>query len=265
MKEISGREALEILSRNGPDCMIASDTLGYFIQNNVSFVCYGDDASIVFIDQSTETDHITVVPLTHTFDSTELVNILKQGKANFDVWVDVQNLSEASLASFELAISGFLNYERTLEDLMYPAQTPMDGVREEVRLLNSEDGDLFAALSSESIVNRPPLPVLFDVFVTQKQGLILGAFEGEHIVGYLSFFPMLPGVFDVDYIYVSPSKRGQGIGKALGQEYARYALDRNHVAYWSNAQNNASKLTALSCGFQVIRQAKQYTGGYNGE
>lgn len=33
MKEISGSEALQILSRNGPECMIASDTLGYLCQS----------------------------------------------------------------------------------------------------------------------------------------------------------------------------------------------------------------------------------------
>lgn len=261
MKEIRGSEALQILSQNGPECMIASDTLGYLIKNKASIACYWDGTCIIFIDQSAETDHITVVPLKHTLDSKALVNILSQGKANSDVWIDTQKLSETFLVSLDLEVSGFLKYERTLEDLIYPNKEPIDCVFENVRLLDSEDIDLFAALSSESIVNRPPLGVLFDVFITKKQGFILGAFDGDHIVGYLSFFQMLPGVFDVDYIYVSPPKRGLRIGNALGNAYVKYAHDRNHIAYWSNAQNDASKLTALSCGFQVVRRAKKYIKG----
>ena len=255
MKQISGSEALQILAQNGPECMIASDTLGYLIKNKESVPCYWDDTCIIFVDQSTETDLVTVVPLAHTFDSKALVNILSP---NSNVLIDTQKLSETFLASLDSELSGFLKYERTFEDLMYPSKEPIDCALDNVRLLDSEDIELFAAVSSESIVDRPPLRVLFDVFVTNKQGFILGAFEEGQIVGYLSFFQMLPGVFDVDYIYISPQKRGVGIGTALGNAYIKYAQDRNQIAYWSNAQNDASKATALSCGFQVVRQAKKY-------
>ena len=258
MKQISGSEALQILAQNGPECMIASDTLGYLIKNKESVPCYWDDTCIIFVDQSTETDLVTVVPLAHTFDSKALVNILNQGKANPNLLIDTQKLSETFLASLDSELSGFLKYERTFEDLMYQSKEPIDCALDNVRLLDSEDIERFAAVSSESIVGRPPLRVLFDVFVTKKQGFILGAFDEGQIVGYLSFFQMLPGVFDVDYIYINPPKRGLGIGTALGNAYIKCARDRNHIAYWSNAQNDASKATALSCGFRVVRQAKKY-------
>ncbi len=258
MKQISGSEALQILAQNGPECVIASDTLGYLIKNKESVPCYWDDTCVIFVDQSTETDLVTVVPLAHTFDSKALVNILNQGKANSGVLIDTQKLSEAFLTSLDLELRDFLKYERTFEDLMYPSKEPIDCALDNVRLLDSEDIELFAAVSSESIVDRPPLRVLFDVFVMNKQGFILGAFDEGQIVGYLSFFQMLPGVFDVDYIYISPQKRGLGIGTALGNAYIKYAQERNQIAYWSNAQNDASKATALSCGFQVVRQAKKY-------
>lgn len=261
MKQISGSEALQILAQNGPECMIASDTLGYLIKNKESVPCYWDDTCIIFVDQSTETDLVTVVPLAHAFDSKALVNILNQGKANSDMLIDTQKLSETFLASLDAELSGFLKYERTFEDLIYPDNEQIDCALNDVRLLDSEDIERFAAVSSESIVGRPSLRVLFDVFVAKEQGFILGAFDEGQIVGYLSFFQMLPGVFDVDYIYISPQKRGQGIGTALGNAYIKYAQDKKQIAYWSNAQNDASKATALSCGFQVLRQAKKYIRG----
>lgn len=261
MKQISGSEALQILAQNGPECMIASDTLGYLIKNKESVPCYWDDTCIIFVDQSTETDLVTVVPLAHTFDSKALVNILNQGKANSDMLIDTQKLSETFLASLDPELSGFLKYERTFEDLIYPDKELIDCALNNVRLLDSEDMELFAAVPFENIVGRPPLRVLFDVFVTKEQGFILGAFDEGQIVGYLSFFQMLPGVFDVDHIYISPQKRGQGLGTALGNAYIKYAQDKNQIAYWSNAQNDASKATALSCGFQVLRHAKKYIRG----
>ena len=64
------------------------------------------------------------------------------------------------------------------------------------------------------------------------------------------------GIFNV-----VPEKRNIGIGRKLGQAYSRYAHENNHIAYWSNAKNEGSKKTALSCGFELIRQARNYVKG----
>lgn len=261
MKQITGSEALQILSQNGAQCLIAMDTLGYLVNNKADFSCYGDGICVIFVDHSGEMDHITVVPFQNSFDYNALKNILCQCKGDFDLWIDTQKLSQSFLTSLDLEGDGFLEYERTVEDLLYPQNQSPDGVSTHIRLLEQDDMESFTRFSSEHIVNRPPLSVLFDVFITREQGFILAAFEEGMMVGYLSFFQMLPEVLDVDYIYVEPPKRGRGIGKALGNAYIKYALDRNRSAYWSNAQNDASKATALSCGFQVIRQSKKYIKG----
>lgn len=261
MKEINCQEALRILSQSGSEFIIASDSLNYLIKNEEPVVCYKDPACIVFINKRHHADYITVVPMAHTLDSEALLSILNKSRINSSVLIDTQKLSAKFSDSLDFALNSFFKHERTLEDFMYPSEKPVDGVFENIRLLDSADRDSFIALSSEIIMNRPPLPVLFDVFVKKEQGFIFGAFDGDHIVGYLSFFQILPEVFDVDYIYVKPEKRALGVGKSLGNMYAKYARDRNHIAYWSNAQNDASKLTALSCGFQFIRQAKKYIRG----
>lgn len=261
MKQIAGSEALQILSQNGAQCWIAMDTLGYLVNNKADFSCYGDGSCVIYIDHSGEMDHITVFPFQASFDYNALKNILRQRKGDFDLWIDTQKLSQDFLSSLDLERDGTLKYERTVEDLLYPQKQPPQGLFENVRLLDLGDMASFVGFSTENIANRPPLSVLFDVFVAKEQGFILGAFEDGTMVGYLSFFQMLPEVFDVDYIYVDPQKRGHGIGKALTNAYIKYALDRNQSAYWSNAQNDASKTTALSCGFQVIRQSKKYIKG----
>lgn len=259
MRKISGDEALHILSANGEECMIATDTLGYLIEKGTDVDCYRDDDCVIFADRSSEKNLVTVVPLKSSFDLEALKTVLRHNNASLGVWIDTQRLSETFLNLLNSNTGGFLKYERTIEDLMYPSKRPVESVFENVRLLDLDDRDCFIACSTENIANRPPLSMLFDIFVAQKEGFILGAFDNGQIVGYLSFFQMLPGVFDVDYIYVNPTQRGRGVGKSLGNAYVEHTRKVKHIAYWSNAQNDASKATALSCGFLQIRQSNKYT------
>lgn len=257
MKKISAADAIHILSKNGAECLIAADTLGYLIESGMKVDCYVDDTSVIFADRSEEKHLITVIPLKSSFDCNALRNIICDN-VNSEVWVDIQKLSKNFLSSFELKVKGFLKYERTVEDYIHQSQRPIEGVPDNIRLLDLDDRDCFIACSTESIENRPSLSMLFDIFIEKKEGFILGAFNEGHIVGYLSFFQMLPKVFDVDYIYVNTAQRGLGIGKSLGTAYAEYAQREKQTAYWSNAQNDASKATALACEFQIIRQSRKY-------
>lgn len=259
MKKICSDEALHILSANGEECMIATDTLGYLIESGADVECYSDDDCVIFADRNAEKHIVTVIPLNSEFDCDALKDVVRQDNVSSDVWIDTQRLSKTFLKSFESGTSEFLKYERTVEDLMYKSQSSTKDISENVRLLDSSDRDAFVACSNENIENRPPLSMLFDIFVAQKEGFILGAFDNGQIIGYLSFFQMLPKVFDLDYIYVNPSQRGSGIGKNLGNAYVEYAQKVNYTAYWSNAQNDASKATALSCGFKTIRRSNKYT------
>lgn len=92
------------------------------MENKEQVICYENSGCIVFINKDADTEYVTVVPASQTFD---------------------------------------------------------------VDMLDETDRDTFIAVSSELIKNRPPLSLLFDIFVNKKQGFILGAFANEEIIGYI--------------------------------------------------------------------------------
>jgi len=259
VNKISSQEALEIILQGGAECIIDADSLNHFMKNKEQVICYENSGCIVFINKDTDTEYVTVVPASQTFDIDMLVKLLNQTCHNPSVLINTTKLSDEFLEKLDYALSDFLKYEKTFEDLMYIGSQSSDNVFHNVRLLDEADRDMFIAVSSEQIKYRPPLPLLFDIFVNKKQGFILGAFDNERIVGYLSFNYILPNVCDVDYIYVAPEKRKLGFGKALANSYVKFTCEKNHKAYWSNAKNAISKSTALSCGFRLIRNVKKYT------
>lgn len=258
VNKISSQEALEIILQGGSDCIIDADSLKHFMENNEQVICYENSGCIVFINKDADTEYVTVVPASQTFDVDMLVKLLSQTCHNPSVLINTTKLSDEFLEKLDYVLGAFLKYEKTFEDLMYAGSQSSDNVSHNVRLLDETDRDMFIAVSSEPIKNRPPLSLLFDIFVNKKQGFILGAFANEEIVGYLSFNKILPNVCDVDYIYVKPEKRKLGIGKTLTNSYVKFTCDKNQIAYWSNAKNAISKSTALSCGFRLIRNAKKY-------
>ena len=49
---------------------------------------------------------------------------------------------------------------------MYAGSQSSDNISHNVRLLDETDRDMFIAVSSEPIKNRPPLSLLFDIFAS---------------------------------------------------------------------------------------------------
>ena len=260
MKQIENKEALQILLHGGPNYIIAADSLNYLIEDEEPLECYMDSKCITFINSTKDVTYITIVPISDTLEIGALVDLIKN-RANPNVLVDIHSLSEDCTATLDSAFNTFLNYKQTLEDYINLSDHFPEHDTDDVRMLGSSDKDLFVSMNAQTEKYRPTLKVLFDVFVTKQRGHILGAFEHDQIIGYLSFNEILPDVFDLDYIYVVPEKRNIGIGRKLGQAYSRYAHENNHIAYWSNAKNEGSKKTALSCGFELIRQARNYVKG----
>lgn len=259
MKAINSKDALNKILQAGPEFLIDADSLNYLIKDEEPVACYEDSNSIIFISKYDDTDDVTVVPMNYTFDVDTFIKLLNENCTNPSILINIQKLSPEYVDKLDCALNETFEHKRTLEDYMYYSDNSDTATTSNIRFLDVSDKDLFTALPAEPVKNRPPLHVLFDIFVVKKQGYILGAFDEDRLVGYLAFNKILPNVFDVDYIYVDPDQRGKGIGKELGKFYAAYACENKHIAYWSNAKNDASKNTAMSCGFQLIRQAKKYT------
>lgn len=259
MKIINNREALKKMLHAGPEFLIDADALNYLIEDEEPVTCYEDSDSILFINKCKDTDYVNVVPMNYSLDITNFIELLNNNCTNPELLINIQKLSPEYVDKLDCTLNETFEHKRTLEDYMYSSDNLDTATTSNIRFLDVSDMDLFTALPAEPVKNRPPLHVLFDIFVVKKQGYILGAFDEDRLVGYLAFNKILPNVFDVDYIYVDLEQRGKGIGKELGKFYAAYASENKHIAYWSNAKNDASKNTALSSGFRLIRQAKKYT------
>ena len=257
MKIINKQEALQTIESMGLKYVMEADSLRYLIEDEEDVVCVTGEDMLVTRYQSRGVTYITVIPLHDTFDTDALLAFVKESSVKVSMLINVQSLREEFIKDMDEKLSDAFVHERNLIDYVYhhsAALTPSN----HIRLLGTEDKELFVACTQETIQNRPPLAVLFDVFIRRNQGQIFAAFAGEKIVGYLSFNRVAQQVFDVDYIYVVPEMRGRGIGKQLATAYTLYAQDCNHVAYWSNAKNQASERTAISCGFGVIRRVQKY-------
>lgn len=257
MKKISSQEALEKIKNMGIAYVIEADSLNYLIEDEEEVECWISDDMLITLNPSNGVTYVTVLPLCMTFSIDELISLIKEKSQKISMLINVQALSKEFIEVLNEKLESEFVYERTLVDYLYKDELTLEPSGT-IRLLSSEDKDIFVACSQEQIKNRPPLTVLFDVFVNRHQGQILAAFDQDKIVGYLSFNTIASGVHDVDYIYVIPEMRGQGIGKKLAFAYALYAKNHDYRAYWSNAKNEASEKTAMSCGFGVIRQAKKF-------
>lgn len=257
MKYIESREALEKIKSMGISYVMEFDLLNYLIEENKKVECLINDGVMLVINYSNDADLITVLPMSETFDAEELLSLICEKSENPSLLINIHKLLPDFTKELDIILRRKLTYERNYTDYVFANNVQVD-TPADVRLLTASDKDVFTAFSDEKIKNRPPLSVLFDVFVNKNQGYILAAFEGEKIIGYLAFCTVSDTVYDVDYIYVLPEKRGKGIGKKLASAYVSYAKENKRQAYWSNAQNEASEKTAKGCGFEKIREARKY-------
>lgn len=257
MKKISSIEALEQIKSMGIAYVIEFDSLNYLIEDEEEVECYMNEEILVTLNPRHDTTYITVLPLHSAFNIEKLITFVRERAEKASMLINVQSLDKKFVDKLNEQLAQDFIYERTLVDYVCNDQVKSNA-SENIRLLGSADKEIFVACSQEQIKNRPPLNVLFDVFVNRRQGQILAFFDEEKVVGYLSFNTITDNVHDVDYIYVVPEFRGQGIGKKLAVAYALYAQSHGYSAYWSNAKNEASERTAMSCGFSIIRQAYKF-------
>ena len=263
MKEISAAAAFDRITAEGPEFLIDADSLCYLIESEKPVTCFEGSDCIMLVSGESGAEQITVLPFCSTFDVGALTELLREYD-DASIVINVQRLSDECERETERLLEKRYVLEKTTKDYMYSAGSLPAAVSPDIRMLDESDGELFCAMMQEPAAYRPPLHVLFDVFVARRQGHIAGAFYNGRIVGYLSFNEMLPNVFDVDYIYVVPEMRERGIGRELGSFYAAYAAENGHTAYWSSAKNTASENTALSCGFRLVHRDKKYVAAPRG-
>ena len=257
MNQISSQQALAQIKNMGIAYVMEADSLRYLIEDEETVECWVHEDMLITVNPCRDTTFIVVLPLHNTFDVDALLALVSEQKQKISMLVNVQALSDSFIQTLDQAMESLFIYERTLIDYVHTHSTASVAI-DAVRLLEAQDKAAFVSCTQEQIKNRPPLAVLFDIFVNRHQGQILAAFDGERVVGYLSFNAVADDVYDVDYIYVHPDMREQGIGKQLTSAYVQYANAHGFRAYWSNAKNEESEKTALSCGFSVIRQAKKF-------
>lgn len=257
--EITCDEVKRILGENMFYNAIHLDTLNYMEEENTFAGCFCSDDAVIFADSCAKAgahdaaNNVYVCPLEKDFDHIAAARFVEKTFQAKSISVDVHLLEADTANAVKTEFSSLLPYRREIKD--YAAKNEIAAASDFVRPLTPEDKDIFCNSGFAVMPNRPPVSVLFSVFVEKGAGKILGYFDGQKILGYLSYQCLYGNVFDLDYIYVSEAQRGRGIGSALGRQYASYVFSQNGTALWSNARNEGSEATARACGFAAGRRA----------
>lgn len=257
--EITCDKIKHILRENMFYNAINLDTLNYMAEEHTFAGGFCSDDAVIFADSCAHTDsqgvtnNVYVCPLKKNFNYVSAARFVEKTFRAKSISVDV-HLFEADTANdVKVRFSSLCPYRREIKD--YVAQNGITAGSGPVRALTPEDKELFCDAGFAAMPNRPPVSVLFTVFVEKGAGKILGYFDEQKILGYLSYQCLYENVFDLDYIYVLTEQRGRGIGSALGRQYASYVRSQNGMALWSNARNKESEATAKACGFAAGRRA----------
>jgi GNAT superfamily N-acetyltransferase len=131
-----------------------------------------------------------------------------------------------------------------------------------IKKLSVEDEELSNKFHSSPKRGRPDFQTLFKLFVKDtsmcKGSTIYAVIENEKIVAYLSCFIFKDNIYNVDYVFVIPEKRGFGIGAELIKYYVEDIISIGGIPRYGNAENEFSWNAAEKAGFIVIREIDKY-------
>lgn len=258
MKNITVENAVEIINSFGSLYTMELDSLQFLIKDKTEFECLQNDDILMIMNPREDATYVTIIPFHPEFNISDVVKTIKSKCDKAVILLNTYILKSDFIDLFEREWGNELVAEGIGKDYIHTGGEVKNVDNKSIRVLTEPDKDIFVACTDESMPYRPPLAVLFDVFVNRGHGQILAAFEDEKIIGYLSFIEISETFYDVDYVYVVPHKRNLGIGNKLAKAYVEYANKHNHTAYWSNAKNEASENTAKACGFELIREVRIY-------
>lgn len=257
IKNITAENAVEIINSFGSLYAMELDALQFLIRDKTEFECLQNDDILMIVNPREDATYVTIIPFHTEFIISDVVKTIKSKCDKAVILLNTYILKSDFIDLFEREWGNELVVKGISKDYIYTGGE-VKNVDTSIRVLTEPDKDIFVACTDESMPYRPPLAVLFDVFVNRGQGQILAAFEDEKIIGYLSFIELSETLYDVDYVYVVPHQRNLGVGHKLAKAYVEYANNHNHKAYWSNAKNEASENTAKACGFELIREVRIY-------
>jgi len=120
-----------------------------------------------------------------------------------------------------------------------------------VRMATAEDAAYIQTLPMPQWGNLPVV-VRFSKNLNQ---ILLAEKEGE-LVGYLVYASSYERYNDIVNVLTHPSKRGQGIGKALVTALIRLSSESGKLAYYGEAKTAASAALAVYMGFEQLMPPK---------
>ena len=204
---------------------------------------------------------VKIIPTTADFRPDGILGYVSTNHSDALVAIDVQMLDGETLQQTQAMFSDVFDYQKTYTDYVFTDKT-VPSADPSVRLLNENDGEAFTSMEFVRENYRPPQEILFDSFVVHKEeeGAILAYFENGAILGYLAYYKATDAYYDVDYIWVAPSKRQQGIGHKLTDAYIAEVLSKNGFPIWSNPRTEISGHLAESHGFRLNRRTLHYKG-----
>lgn len=236
------------------------DELHYSQKNKLKLNCYIKDNIIIILNENYKITSVRICIIDNELKYQDVVDVIKK-------------ITEVISGEYNLFInlSNYENFEdlKIFLDKKYIFVNEYTGfikIKEEsntfkencIRNLCIADESFSTSFQQEDIKNRPPFNILFNIFIKEAEGEILGYFINNTLIGYLSYVHLFDNVYDVDFIYVLPQYRGSNVGMKLAYEYAHIIISKGGIAFWSNAQNIQSKKIARGNGFILCRKELQY-------
>jgi GNAT superfamily N-acetyltransferase len=149
-------------------------------------------------------------------------------------------------------------------DLRLLAKPDVPNPQLKIQELKKEDQEKAAELVCERTEGRPDFQTLFRIYMSDdlniiKKGTIYAVLEEEHIAAYLACYNTYQNIFNVDYVYVVPEKRGFNYGAELIKYYANDIIKKGYTPIYGNAVNQFSMKAALKAGFSITKTNYVYS------
>ena len=260
MKTLTSGEVKELLLANEAENAINIDEINWHIRNaEVKADYYDNGTCLVIVTEFRGESHVEIIPTTADFRPDDIFGYVSTNHADASVSIDVQKLNTDTLEQTNNLFSSAFSYFKTYTDYVLTDKT-MPSADPAVRLLDENDHDAFVNMEFVRENYRPPQEILFDSYTVKKtdDGAILAYFDGCEILGYLAYYKASNNYYDVDYIWVAPSKRQQGIGHKLTDAYIAEILAKNALPLWSYPKTEISAHLAETHGFKLNRQTLSY-------
>jgi len=264
LNKIAPQEMIEALSKDMATNFLEIANLQVYLNDPKraeTVNCYRADDFLIITYGNGEGAYHSIIPTSPQFDLGNLsfyVEKVEKGVSlSFELPAAYGGNASAAYFDNNLSLSktgGMASYikdKSTNKDILNSS---------EIRFLTKacDDAELVNSFENEQLPGRPPLSVLFNIFVEEEEGYVLAVIENNEIIAYLTYDNTNQNYYDIDYVYVKPQHRGRGLGVKLAEYYSEKAVSQGGIAYWSSAINKYSDDVAVSAGFIQLKQSYSY-------